>query len=196
MQIEGISGNEWHIHTCSVRISLRGQRQFRVDILNVCGGCGIKLRRGNLGSLLYAVAVHIVLNTNRSQKIARQVGLRRQNRVEICVRDHPSDFFGKEKKRLLACGVVNAGNKNRAAKCSPKIVIAQRRTIDLRAIVEETVGIQNVIPEELVQASVELAGARTCNDVDLAAGTTAILRVKLAPHYSEFFDGVHTRIGE
>jgi len=77
--------------------------------------------------------------------------LRRQGRIKVCISDYPADFFGEEEERLLAVAIVDSGNKNRAAKCTTKIVISERWTVDASTVTEKTVSVQNVIPEELIR---------------------------------------------
>src|SRR6202040_3976525 len=130
------------------------------------------------------------------QEVAGEVRLGRQNRIKICVGDHSADFFREKEECFLAVCIVNTRNKYRPSEGPAKIIVPERWTIDPSAIVEEIVGIQDIISKELVQAPVKLAGARPRNYVDLAAGAAAIFRIELAPHDAKFLDGIYAGVSE
>src|SRR5262249_55213205 len=65
---------------------------------------------------------------------------------------------------------------DRAAEAEAEVVVAQRRTRHPARVVEEVVGVELVIAQELKGAAVELVIAAAGHDVDRRAGIAPVLR--------------------
>lgn len=133
-------------------------------------------------------------DANGGEKCAGKIGLRRQYRVECGVGDDAAGFFGEEEESFLAIGIVDAGNKDGTAEGAAKIVVVVGGLVDAVSIIQEGVGVENLIAKEFVDAAVEGAGSRAGNHVDLTAGAAAILGVILAANHAKFFDGIDAGI--
>ena len=89
-----------------------------------------------------------------------------------------------------------SGNENGPAESTAEVVVAQRGTRSQVAVVEEAVGIEDVVPEKFVQIPVEHACPRPGDDVDLPARASSVFRIVLATNHPELIDRVHARIGQ
>src|SRR5437016_871270 len=90
--------------------------------------------------------------------------------------------------------VVDMRQHNRATEGPAKIVIAQGRALDDlggigNMLVEKTIGIQPVVAEELVRASMKRVDAGAGDDIDLGATAATVFRIISAAHHLELFQG-------
>ena len=146
------------------------RRKFCIDIVD------ISLRRridvGDLRGLAGAVAVLIKSDAGSCRQGALQHRGRRQFAAgEGVVVDDSSPLLRVKEECLVAILIVDAGNEQRAAQGEAEVVPAQFGAVDSVTIVEEVIGVEHVIAEEVVRAAVELAGAAARDDRDLARRT-------------------------
>ena len=110
---------------------------------------------------------------NRKGSLALQRGghVKRNRRVG----DDAAELLRDEEERLVAA-VVNLRNVNGTADGVAKIVVAQRWARDAVQLIEVVVGVQVVVAEELISATVQLVGAGPRNHVYLAGSRATVLR--------------------
>ena len=69
-----------------------------------------------------------------------------------------------------------------------ELILRERRSGNSGAVVEESVGVQNLIPKELVGRAVKIVGAGFRSHVDHATGKTAELRAEVIRLNTKFLD--------
>src|SRR5712691_11469211 len=104
----------------------------------------------------------------------RHSGVRNGGGRRIGVSDNAASFLRHEEESLVAL-LVDFRNPDGAADSAAEVVITQRRTFHdgVGAVVEKSVGVQNVVAEKLINASVNVAGTGARDDIDLPARRAA-----------------------
>src|SRR5579859_5453890 len=100
-------------------------------------------------------------------------------------------FLRPEEKCFALVCIVVTGNKDGAAKGVAEIVIPKRLFFHASLVVEEGVGVENVVANEFVSVAMKFAGTRLGDHIDLAAAAAAVLRIIGASLQLELCQSVH-----
>ncbi len=82
---------------------------------------------------------------------------------------------------------------NRAADVGAELVLGKGSTSYVALVVEEVVGVQHLVAQELVCRTMEAVRARFCREVDHSTGKPAVFRTQVVGLDLEFLDGVLRR---
>ena len=169
-------------------VAVRGSRKLGEDVFDV----GLR-QRTDIGDAASRVRAGAEIGRQRGADGVRENALalvqRRYLHVARVVINHAAELLGEKEERLVPA-VVDTRNIYRSAGGVTEVVVAEWRPRHLVEVVEKIVGVQLVVPQELVGGAMPFVGPAFGDDADLPATGAAKLRRVRAAYDLDLFNGV------